>query len=326
MMVNENPAHSGAVKGDKIYKLPNLDLSGDFDVESAAKHLLGQCAGHLNQNFQRYCENKNEAALMQIRIGLRRTRVAMKTFKKVISPAIYKDCKNEFRYFGRLLGEARDLDVILRGMLEETCPVKGLEVAYEELRSRTQRMRDDEYSKNHKELTNGKFEDHLRFFEQWRNSDWSQHLDPTRAALLKSPVDVFAFDVIEDGKIKLLKRGASIDALSTDELHTLRKYVKRCRYHLRFFSSLFGPEKISEGYQLLVQMQDNLGYVNDVREGLKLMSCLSGEVRADHISNTLRLMAAIVQKAGDEVESHLDSFALLWQRYEAYDITRADLR
>ncbi len=326
MMVKENPAHSDVIKGINKYKLPKLDLSGDFDVEAAAKHLLGQCADHLNQNFQRYCENKDEAALMQIRIGMRRTRVAMKAFKTVINPTTYKGCKNELRHFGRLLGEARDLDVILLGMLKEACPVKGLEASYEELRSLTQQMRDAEYDKNHQELTNGKFEEQLRSFESWLNSDWCSHLEPAKSELLKSPVNDFAVDVIDKGKRKFLKHGASVETLSTDELHTLRKYVKRCRYHLRFFSSLFDQDKISEGYQLLVQMQDSLGYVNDVREGLKLMSVLGGEVRADHISNTLRLMAAIVQKAGDEVESHLDSFEILWHRYEKFEITRADLR
>lgn len=325
-MVIENPAQPDTKKNATIYKLPNLELSRDFDVEAAAKYLLEQCAHHLRDNFQRYCENKDEAVLMQIRIGMRRIRVVMKAFKRVIKPAIYKDYKKEFRYFGRLLGEARDLDVILRGMLEDSCPVKDLEVAYEELRSRTQQMRDDEYNKNHQELTNGKFEDQLRSFEQWRSGDWFRHLDPTGAALLKSPVDGFAIDVIKKGKRKLLKHGAFIDALSVDELHTLRKYVKQSRYHLRFFSSLFDHEKISDGYQLLAQMQDSLGYVNDVREGLKLMTSLSSEVRADHISNTLRLMAVIVQKAGEEIESHLDSFSLLWHRYETFEITYDDLR
>lgn len=325
-MVDEIPISSNVEEDVAPYKLPDLDLASDFDVETAAKHLFSECSHHLWRNFKRYSKYKDEASLMQIRIGMRRTRVAMRSFRFIIHPEIYKNFYREFRYFGNLLGEARDLDVFLNGMLSETCSHEGMETVYSELRHLALERRDYEYSLDQREITGGRFESQLSALDEWRKSDWSQHLGRMGASLLKGSVNSFALKVIEKGRLNLLSRGAFIDELSSEELHTVRKYVKRSRYHLRFFSSLFDHAKMREGYDLLVQMQDSLGHINDVKEGLILLSQLGGEVRADHMSDTLRLIAAIVANAGEEVEEHLKVFATLWHRYEEYDVTEAELR
>lgn len=325
-MVDNFPVVDGMENKADIYKLPTLDLTNDVDVETAAKHLFRECSHHLELNYKRYCDQKDEAALMQIRIGMRRTRVAMKAFRFIIHPETYKNFYRELRSLGQLLGYARDMDVFLKDMLREPCSHAGLEKVHAELRTLANVRREDEYRLNQREIMGGRFEAQLQAMEEWRTSDWSLHLGRMGTTFLKEPVNSFALKVMEKGRLNLLSRGAYIDELSSDELHTVRKYVKRSRYHLRFFASLFDSRKMTEGYDLLIQMQDSLGHINDVKEGLKLISELGGEVRADNISDTLRLMSAIIANAGEEVESHLKTFKNLWHRYEEFDVTEADLR
>ncbi len=307
------------------YKLPDLDLKEDACVEEAAKRIFRECSLHLRMNFDRFSLNRDEAALMQIRIGMRRTRVAMRVFKSIIHPEIQTKFKREYRYFGALLGEARDMDVFLAGMLNEECPLPDFEDAYEELRHRAIIMREEEYAVIDREIMGGRFARQLDAFDHWREEEWSRRLGRLGCNMLSAPLGPFALGVIENGRQTLLSRGASIEELSTAELHRVRKFVKRSRYHLRFFSSLFDQEKIDKGYDLLVSMQDNLGYVNDVREGLLLMGALGGEVQADHIANILLLMAEKISDAGEEVQSHLEEFTILWHRYETFEMLETDL-
>ena len=120
--------------GTPVTKLVDIDLSDNPDVESAAKLIFNESAHHLEVNFLKFRETGDAMALMQIRIGLRRIRVAMRVFKLFIPTDIRLHFNREFRYFGCLLGEARNMDVFLYGMLSPDTNKKDLQDAYLELR------------------------------------------------------------------------------------------------------------------------------------------------------------------------------------------------
>ncbi|MFT6557798.1 CHAD domain-containing protein [Sneathiella sp.] len=324
-MVTEKRAGAGNDRPEDAYKLPPLDLRDATTVEAAARRIFKECSVHLRTNFERFVVHEDEPSLMQIRIGMRRTRVAMRVFRQIIHPEVLKNFSREYKYFGRLLGEARDMDVFLRGILSEDCPLDGLEDAYEELRHHALIMREKEYKLIAVEIRGGRFAMQLENFDNWRNEDWSKRLGRTGQKILSAAVREFALEVIEDGRQEMLSRGASIEELSTQELHKVRKFIKRSRYHLRFFASLIAAEKRHQGYDILVKMQDSLGHVNDVKEALRLMGILGGEVRADHIANILLLIAEKISEAGEEVQEHLSEFTTLWHRYEEFVITQDDL-
>jgi len=309
----------------EVYKLPELNLTRADTVGDAAQQIFKECAAHLHINFERFHETQDEASLMQIRIGMRRTRVAMQIFRPLVAPETLKRTIREFRYFGSLLGDARDMDVFLSGMLDETCPQEKMEADYAHLRYYAYLMRDDEYQVIEQELTGGRFEKAFKNFEKWRQSDWKKHLGRSGMKLLDSPLKPFALEVIEHGRMNLLHKGAFIEERSTEELHKVRKYVKRCRYHLRFFSSLIQPEKLNEGYDVLVAMQDTLGHVNDMKEGMQILSRLIADVNAEHVSNILQLMSVKISEASGSVADNLHEFQKNWHRYEDYTVAEKDL-
>ncbi|TNE33361.1 MAG: CHAD domain-containing protein, partial [Alphaproteobacteria bacterium] len=242
----------------EVYKLPDIDLSENPDVETSAKLIFRESADHLKTNFRQFRKDGDPGALMQIRIGVRRIRVALYIFRTIIPKETRRTFNREFRYFGNLLGDARNMDVFLDGMLSLETGKKEFRDIAAEIRKCGEALREDEYDIVTQEISGGHFARTLKEFEKWLDGNWATKLGRAARRVLKGPVAPFALKVIEEGGIELLNQGADVAHLSAAELHDLRKYVKRSRYHLRFFASLIDEAKIQQGFNLLVQMQDCL--------------------------------------------------------------------
>ncbi|MBL4740063.1 MAG: CHAD domain-containing protein [Sneathiella sp.] len=308
----------------KIYKLPALDLNIQQPVEDAAKRIFKECSQHLQVNFQRFSTDQNEKSLMQIRVGMRRTRVAFRIFQDIVPIETRKKFNKEFKYFGRCFGPARDLDELLFRMFGEPCANPELEIAYLELKSLTEQKRAQEYSSLCAELEEGRFASLLEAFDEWVSGDWSAGRDLNAEKLVKAEIGPFAMDVIERDQKKLLKKAASLDGRSVNELHKVRKYVKRCRYQLRFFSSLFEKNKTLQGLSILGSLQNSLGAINDESIGLALMTKFCGEVQAAHLPNCLSLIAAESLKASMGTKAHLNDVENLMRKYKEFTLAEAD--
>ncbi|WP_373087779.1 CHAD domain-containing protein [Sneathiella sp.] len=308
------------------YKLPDIDLSGNLDVETAAKLIFRESAHHLKTNFRQFKKNEDAAALMQIRIGVRRIRVALNIFRQIIPKEVRTGFNREFRYFGNLLGDARNMDVFLNGTLAPGPNYTKFQRAEEELLRQGKAVREDEYETITREIFGGHFERTTKAFDVWRKSNWAEKLGRSARKVLKDPIAPFALVTIDEGSIALLNQGADVTHLSAAELHDIRKYIKKSRYHLRFFASLFHEQKLQEGFTLLVQMQDRLGHINDVKEGMIILGRLSAWIRADYFSDVLLFNAKVFQDASREVNQHLEEFLNLWSKYEDFSLDKSDLR
>ncbi|MEH6403986.1 MAG: CHAD domain-containing protein [Sneathiella sp.] len=309
----------------KTYKLPELNLRHQQSIEEAAKCIFKECAEHLQVNFDRFSADQNEKSLMQIRVGMRRTRVALQIFKDVIPEKSAKRFKREFKYFGKRFGPARDLDELLFGMLEEKCVYPELSKAHEALRVVVKQERAQEYSKLGAELAEGRLTSLLISFDAWLKEDWLENATPDAQKMMKADIGPFAIEVIGRGQQKLFKKAGSLDEKSLSELHKIRKYVKRCRYHLRFFSTLFDERRMQEGFSALVSLQNNLGAINDVSIGLDLMARFSAQIQAEHLPDCLSLIAAESKKANFDIKTHLSDVQKSLNAYQNFALSDADL-
>ncbi|MDF2367422.1 CHAD domain-containing protein [Sneathiella sp.] len=310
----------------KIHKLSHIDLTESMDVETAAKVIFRGCALHLKENFRQFKDEGDPMALMQIRIGVRRMRVALYIFRPIIPKETRSKFNREYRYFGNLLGDARNMDVFLDSTLMPEIKTKDFKKVSKELLMLGEEFRAEEYDIIIHEISGGHFERLSKSFDKWLQGNWATKLGRSARKIMSSPVASFALNAIEEGGIELMNRGADVENLSANELHDLRKYIKRSRYHLRFFSSLIRKEKIDEGYDLLVQMQDYLGHINDVKEGMIILSQLSAAIRADYFAETLRFNARVYGDASKEVEQNLQDFLILWRKFEDFSVDKKDLR
>jgi CHAD domain-containing protein len=81
---------------------------------------------------------------------------------------------------------------------------------------------------------------------------------------LDQPVAAFARSALAKGWKKAAKYGEHLDDLDGEERHEMRKSLKRLRYNLEFFGSLYKAKDVRQFVKELRKLQDVFGYVNDV--------------------------------------------------------------
>ena len=83
------------------------------------------------------------------------------------------------------------------------------------------------------------------------------------AAALDAPVCAYAQAELQRGYDRVRKRGRKIAQQSAAEHHRLRVAVKKLRYAVDFFASLFDKDKVRPWRAHLSRLQDILGAMND---------------------------------------------------------------
>ena len=70
---------------------------------------------------------------------------------------------------------------------------------------------------------------------------------------------------------KVKKSADGFAQLSLQRRHKFRIAVKKLRYTIEVFKDLFDSQKVAEFVRLLKPLQDDLGYINDVRVANELL-------------------------------------------------------
>jgi CHAD domain-containing protein len=91
---------------------------------------------------------------------------------------------------------------------------------------------------------------------------WREHPESDAAALL-APARVYAQGELERRYEQVRKRGRNLGTLSAEGLHQLRIAIKKLRYSVDFFASLFNADAIKRFRSRLSRLQDVLGTLND---------------------------------------------------------------
>ena len=82
------------------------------------------------------------------------------------------------------------------------------------------------------------------------------------------PIELHAAEQLSRRRKKIRRRGARIDHLNAEQLHRLRIQVKKARYAVEFFSSVFDGKKSAKRRKKVAsslrQLQNCLGGLNDI--------------------------------------------------------------
>jgi CHAD domain-containing protein len=73
-----------------------------------------------------------------------------------------------------------------------------------------------------------------------------------------------AEEVLQKRHKQAMKLGRKFGDLSDEALHRLRISLKKLRYSTEFFAALYGSDRTLAYLNSLRQLQDDLGYLNDV--------------------------------------------------------------
>jgi len=240
----------------------SLSLSRDMTVAAAFQTIATASLSHIAANARPVLECDDPEAVHQMRVGARRLRSVMTTFKSVVAGQDLEEIKDGMRWLMGALGPARDADVFASEILE---PVRGaipsdprlvrLCALFEDARTTAKEAA-------RAAVAESRFSHLLQRIDAWITAgDW---LAAPSQSVREGKIGRFARERL-DRRWRAVSRGIDrFDRLTDSERHRLRIQIKKLRYATEFMGSLFRSGAVKPFRDAVARAQDDLGALNDV--------------------------------------------------------------
>lgn len=246
-------------------------LSHSMTAEDGFAAILERCLYQFYGNHQAVLDGHIEG-VHQMRVGLRRLRSCIHVYKQLIPVEMTEPLVKEIRWLNEKLSPIRDWDVFLQSMdfVQSSFPDrKGIP----RIVALGKSIRGMHHAQLVERLNSRRFHHWVIQLGDWiHNRRWKEDLRRKQRMRVLKPVEDYAREVLEHLYKRLTHDGKGFDQLPLEAKHALRIRVKRMRYALQFFSDLFGKKSANKLLQALGNLQDDLGYLNDVRVAASLLN------------------------------------------------------
>ena len=221
-------------------------------IRRAAERLI-----HLRPIF---LETQDPEALKQIRVAIRRFRVAERIYRPYLEDDSLKKIARKGRSFSRTLGAARDWDVFV----EETLPAFGAEGyasdGFDRLKARAEELREAHWEGAVRCVAGRKFSVFLLRMLAAAEETAPESLAPDA---LDGDLKRFARAVFEERLEAAKSVATALDQRYLEERHPLRIALKKLRYTVQIFRALYPKEARSPYMKEMSYLQDAFGETND---------------------------------------------------------------
>lgn len=244
-----------------------LSLSKKMSLEEAFQEIGLGCLAQIQANRAGVAERYDAEQLHQMRVGLRRLRSALRLVRAQVD--VPEAIEGDLRWLGEALGAARDWDVFvdstLPALAAETPQAQAL---FDAVRQAAQPVAELKHRAAANAVRSPRFKRMMQTLARWfGNGDW-------HGKAMRSPVKTFAGSALRRDRRRLLKRGEHLEAASTAARHRLRVAAKKARYDIEFFQSLYGKERTRPYLKVLANLQDELGWLNDLAVAERLLPAI----------------------------------------------------
>ncbi|MES3099797.1 CHAD domain-containing protein [Sphingomonas faeni] len=251
----------------RAFKAEPVALGRTASAADAFEAVAGSCMRQYRLNETILLDHANAEALHQARVSLRRLRSAFSIFKRLLDGDEEPHFQSELRWLGSVLGDARDLDVLLAKAKPESPLFDGLIQA-----------RGVAYAAVDTALGSDRVRALMLDLTEWLACGACRTTPSTQDAR-EAPARHFAAETLRALRRRVSKRGRSLRTQSDEERHEVRKTAKRLRYGAEFFGSLFSGKTRARRYGKfmgsLEQLQDQLGALNDMATAPTVLDRLS---------------------------------------------------
>lgn len=321
------------------YRAEPISLAPDITIGKAFPLIAAACLRHYLLNVEllqdgRRTDARATLALHQGRVALRRLRAAIQVFRPLLrADDDTRRLDRGLRRLGRILGEARDLDVLLANW-----PGDGGEAGaggggqQERGVKKAEAARARAHDQVRETLVDAQATELLFDLIQWLGEGiWLRA--PELEELRDTPCSALAVDALHHYRARIRKRGKHFGEIDDARRHRLRKDIKTLRYATEFFAPLFaeGGSKRArerEGFlSALENAQDRLGDWNDYVTAPEVMAGLGLDRRGNAAtgagarrgaaSGAARETAASPAPSGEGAESEQRTAALLKEAQRA---------
>lgn len=263
----------------KPYLGTQPDLQATQNCADALRAILNAVAKHVLHNWQVVVETDDPEGAHQLRVGLRRLRSALLAFRPVTDSNRLRELDAVARELSRVVGQLRDADVLIDGVVAPVMAANYGEPGFAKLRVVLATERTAKYDQVSTALQSPKWSCfQLKLALLSKVADWSD--SAKHAAALGRPVRKHTRKALNRCWRKIARCAERLDDLTIEERHQMRKSLKALRYNVEFFRPIYSGEAVRRFLKELKGLQDIFGYLNDVAMAKKLME-LSPESAAD---------------------------------------------
>jgi triphosphatase len=265
-LVEDQPIN--AVRASKITLRRKATLSSAFQV--IGRSILH----HIAANEPAVLAGKPDG-VHQMRIGVRRLRAAIWVFSKLLRSKQTEMIKRDLKWLAGKLGPVRDLDVFLNTKVQRLASAQPPISGFSELTSELVYRRDLAADAAKSAISSSRYR--LLIFNalEWIEDGYWLKQTSIRGDRRTQPHAVHLFDRRTKKAKQRLKK---VRKLNDHDRHKLRIAIKKLRYTVYFFESLFvdsaSAKALSRYKDHLQSLQDSLGALNDVAVHQKLLTKL----------------------------------------------------
>jgi triphosphatase len=250
------------------------NLKPDLTVEESLRRIGQNCLSTVL-----FCEAAANADLPdgvhQMRVAIRRLRSVVATMRQMLPSEQYAWVTQTLKWMAGVLSPARNWDIFSSSLLG---PVRSVFLGGQELDTFyrvCEHQRQSAHQSANAAIRSPEYTAALLKLSQWFASrSWRNQPVSEQSALLMAPIETLASTLIGRRYKKVRKAARGFAQLTLEERHEFRIAVKKLRYTTEVFKDLFDSQKVAEFVQLLKPLQDDLGYINDVRVANDLLADL----------------------------------------------------
>lgn len=252
-----------------------LTLDRSMRVEEAFAAIVQACLAQFQANLPGVLASGDVEYVHQARVALRRLRAALRLFGAVcaLPPALL----DTLRALAAALGPARDWDVLCGDTLPAIAPhypdpdgwQHGMAVLQAHRAAARETMREAVLA-----ARPGAW---LLAVQRWLlRHGWRAVPEAARFVQL-SPLDAWSRKLLQKGHRPVARGARDFDTLTPARRHALRIAIKRQRYAVEFFQTLFAGKRQARYLAVLRDAQDSLGRANDAQIATALLTAVGGE-------------------------------------------------
>ena len=231
----------------------------------AFRELAHACLAQVASNAKLVSRYRSLEALHQVRVGLRRLRATLTTFRPFIEDGEYEQIGIETKWLASELDAARNIDVFIQESFRCVTPDGGDREAFARLGAQLLHAQSDAYDRALAALAAPRFAKLLLTTTRWLEiGAWARSDEPVIKRLRDGRTDEFAHDQLDRMRRQVRRRGRRFPRPDAQSRHQLRIKAKKLRYAAEFFAGSFGQtRRRSRFLKAIGNLQDALGRIHD---------------------------------------------------------------
>lgn len=246
-------------------------LAAEFDMplNRFLAGLLRNVREHLIAQLHPLVRGGRVEAIHQARVALRRLRAGLAMIGRLVDPQQSDALRERARLLAGLMGRTRDWDVFLTETLPDAQTALPGEAGWLYLKEYGILQRRAEWTLLARAVGGPMMLELILALD-----GWADHLD--RGLPDTRRVGEILPQLIDKRWRKVRTKGRAFDTLAIADRHELRLEIKKLRYLIDFSKSLFEEKAVDKWRDVLSDLQDGLGRLND---GLTARALLQGALQ-----------------------------------------------